>query len=320
LGSIGRRHLNNLRALGCSKFVFYRTFQSTLSDVDAGAGSTTASLDEALSQRPTIAIVSNPSAKHIEVALAAAKAGCHLFIEKPLADSLEHCPQLALVAREKRLTTMIGCQFRFHPLLGSLRNSLHSGRIGEPLGARAEWGEYLPDWHPWEDHRKSYSARADLGGGVVLTLIHALDYLYWLFGEVRDVQAVTRSIPSLQTAAADDWAEILLRFAGGPIAQVHLDYVQKPSVHRLCVWGDRGRAVLDFQAGELCWEATDGTIDIERVPAGFERNTMFLDEMREFLDAVANGRPSSIPLEQGIDVLDIALQVKHAAAGEVCRA
>jgi predicted dehydrogenase len=306
--------------LGCTKFVFYRTFQSTLKDVDTSEWRTTGSLDEALSYRPAIAIVSNPSAKHVEVALAAARAGCHLFIEKPLADSLEHCPELARVVREKRLTTMIGCQFRFHPLLGSLRAALHAGRIGEPLGARAEWGEYLPDWHPWEDHRKAYSARADLGGGVVLTLIHALDYLYWLFGAVGDVQAVTRSVPSLQTAASDDWAEILLRFTGGPIAQVHLDYVQKPSVHRLCVWGDRGRAVLDFQAGTLVWQSTDGTTETEHVPEGFERNTMFVDEMREFLDAVANGRPSSIPLEQGIDVLDIALRAKRAATGEVCRA
>ena len=174
---------------------------------------------------------------------------------------------------------------------------LAAGRIGDILGARAEWGEYLPDWHPWEDHRKSYSARGDLGGGVVLTLIHPLDYLHWLFGPVRHVQASIRSVPSLQTSAGDDWAEITLEFASGVIGQVHLDYVQKPPVHRLCVWGDRGRAAWDFHAGTLIWEATDGTSQTERVPAGFDRNTMFLDEMRHFVDCRASGeRPSSIPL------------------------
>jgi len=317
-GSIGRRHFQNLRALGCSHFVFYRTNRSTIADPDTSDWPSTSSLEEALSHQPAIAIISNPSAKHLETALAAARDGCHLFIEKPLSHSLEHCHVLAELAQTRRLTTMIGCQFRFHPLLISLREQLRAGRLGEVLGARAEWGEYLPDWHPWEDHRQSYSARADLGGGVVLTLIHPLDYLYWLFGPVHQVQAAIRKVPSLQTAAADDWAEITLQFTSGVIGQVHLDYVQKPPVHRLVVWGERGRATWDFHAGTLVWEATDGTSQIESVPAGFERNTMFVDEMRHFLDAVEHQRPTDIPLADGIAVLDVALKAKHSATHEVC--
>jgi predicted dehydrogenase len=200
----------------------------------------------------------------------------------------------------------------------SLRRQLGEGRLGEVLGARAEWGEYLPDWHPWEDHRKSYSARADLGGGVVLTLIHPLDYLYWLFGAVEEVQAAIRSLPSLQTSARDDWAEITLRFASGVIGQVHLDYVQKPPVHRLDVWGDAGRASLDFHGGTLVWKSSAAEEDIERVPEGFERNTMFVDEMRHFLDAASGREPCRVPLADGIAVLDVALQAKRFVERESC--
>jgi predicted dehydrogenase len=316
-GSIGRRHFGNLRALGCDNFVFYRTFQATIPDADIAAWTSTGNLAEALACRPRCAVICNPNARHLEVALAAAQAGCHLFIEKPLSHSLEHCQQLADLVREKNLTTMIGCQFRFHPLLLSLRKQLAASRIGQVLGARAEWGEFLPDWHPWEDHRRSYSARADLGGGVVLTLIHPLDYLYWLFGPVARVQAAIRSVPGLQTAAADDWAEITLQFSSGVIGQVHLDYVQKPPVHTLSVWGDQGRAVWNYHAGTLTWQSPDGQTEVENVPPGFERNTMFLDEMKHFLGAVAQRRASDIPLEDGIAVLDIALQAKQAALPEV---
>jgi len=316
-GSIGRRHFGNLRALGCNNFVFYRTYQATIPDADIAQWPSTDNLAEALAYRPRCAVISNPNARHVDVALAAAQAGCHLFIEKPLSHTLDHCQQLADVARQNGLTTMIGCQFRFHPLLGSLRNQLAAGRVGQVLGARAEWGEFLPDWHPWEDHRQSYSARADLGGGVVLTLIHPLDYLYWLFGPVADVQASIRGVPSLQTAAGDDWAEIILQFASGVIGQVHLDYVQKPTVHTLVVWGDRGRAVCDYHAGTLTWQSPDGQTEVENVPAGFERNTMFLDEMKHFLDAVAQRRSSDIPLADGIAVLDVALKAKQSAAREV---
>jgi predicted dehydrogenase len=176
----------------------------------------------------------------------------------------------------------------------------------------------LPDWHPWEDHRKSYSARAELGGGVVLTLIHPLDYLYWLFGPVQDVQATIRSVPSLQTTAPDDWAEITLGFDSGVIGQVHLDYVQKPAVHRLWVGGERGRASCDFHAGTLLWEGVDGEVETERIPDGFERNTMFVDEMRHFLEAVAGRQSCRVPLADGIAVLNVALRAKQAALREPC--
>lgn len=319
-GSAGRRHFNNLRALGCPDFIFYRTFQSKLPDADVADYFATSDLQAALARRPQIAVVANPTASHLEVACAAARAGCHLLIEKPLSHSLDHCQQLAELAHERGLTVMIGCQFRFHPLLASLRRQIGEGRLGEVLGARAEWGEYLPDWHPWEDYRQSYSARADLGGGVILTLIHPIDYLYWLFGAVDDVQASMRSVPSLQTSAPDDWAEITLRFACGVIGQVHLDYVQKPAVHRLDVWGDRGRASCDFHAGTLAWQPTEGDIDVERVGASFERNTMFMDEMRHFLDAVGQRKPSCIPLADGIAVLEIALKARQFASAhrETC--
>jgi predicted dehydrogenase len=207
---------------------------------------------------------------------------------------------------------MIGCQYRFHPLLVRLRDQLLNGRLGNIIGARAEWGEYLPDWHPWENHRQSYSARSDLGGGVILTLIHPLDYLYWMFGEVRSVQGATRKIDCLETAAGEDWAEITLEFASGVLGQVHLDYYQRPPVHRLWVSGERGNAVWDYHAGSLQWHSSEGNSETE-VVAGFDRNNMFLDEMKHFLDCVRTRRQTDVPLGDGIAVLDIALRAKQSA-------
>ena len=330
-GSIGRRHVRNLQTLGCSQLMFFRTNRGTIADDKSAPNGEVVwpevyELDSAWSHRPTIAVISNPSASHIDVALAAARNGCDLFIEKPLSDSLEGCEELAEIVRRKSLVAMVGCQFRFHPLLVRLREGLSEGLLGSIAGARAEWGEYLPDWHPWEDHRKSYSARADMGGGVVLTLIHPLDYLYWLFGPADRVQASTRSIDSLQTPAGEDWAEITIDFRSGVVGQVHLDYLQRPAVHRLTVWGDRGRADWDYRAGTLRWETVaaagqhsssgegaNSTVTTEHVPAGFERNTMFLDEMRHFLECVESRQTPAIPLADGIAVLEIALAAKQSA-------
>ena len=312
-GSVGRRHFRNLQSLGVEDFVFYRSHRGMLDDEETAGWPSTADLDEALAMRPTAAVISNPTALHLPVAIEAAQAGCDLFIEKPLSHTREGCDELLDLVETRKLVAMVGYQFRCHPLLGSLKEQLDSGRIGTVVSARSEWGEYLPDWHPWEDHRKSYSARKELGGGVTLTLSHTLDYLYGLFGPVAHVQASVRSVDALQTGVDDDLAAMTLDFEAGVLAEVHLDYLQRPPTHRLTILGDHGRAALDFLAGTLDWIAPDGTEDRETLPDGFERNELFLAEMRHFLKAVADRSAPMISLRDGYEVMDVALRAMESA-------
>ncbi len=315
-GSVGRRHSRNLQALGEDSLLFLRTLRGQPQDETPPPGRVVTNIDDALAQKPRAAIIATPSSLHLEHAFALARTGCHLFIDKPLAgdDQLERCIELAHVASEHRVITMIGCQFRFHPLLIALKQGLGEGRIGHVISARAEWGSYLPDWHPWEDHRRGYAARADLGGGALLTLIHPIDYLYWLFGSFSRVRAATRTIASLETTVADDWVDVSIDFTSGVIAHAHMDLVQKPEVHGLTVWGDRGRALFDYHRGELTWLAPDKTATVERVPEGFDRNDMFLAEMRSFLASITAGRPSEIPIGDGIETLRIVAAARRDAA------
>jgi predicted dehydrogenase len=313
-GSIGRRHFQNLKHLGFNDFVFCRTRKGTLSDDETAAFPSVNRLEDALAYQPSIAVVANPTSLHMEVALQAAMAGCDLYIEKPLASELTNCDRLRSIVCEQKLVVMIGCQFRFHPLLIDLRNQLSNGRIGRVIGASAEWGEYLPGWHPWEDHKQSYSARSELGGGVILTLIHPLDYLYWLFGPVVRVTCCTAAVEALQTPAREDYAEIVMQFSNSTVGRVHLDYLQKPPVHRLTVFGDKGRALWDYHAGHLSWEMPDGEIDVCPVPSGFDRNSMFLDAMRHFLTCVDARRTPCVSLDDSIAVLKLALEARHSAA------
>lgn len=80
-----------------------------------------------------------------------------------------------------------------------------------------------------------------------------------------------------------------------------------------CVWGEAGTAVLDFHAGTLNYRPVEGEESTEMVPAGFERNCMFLDEMRHFLECCQAGTATAIPLEEGIAVLKMALAARRVA-------
>ena len=168
-GSAGLRHFRNLKKLGVSDFVFFRTGLGTLKSKELTRYASEKSLTRALRHKPNIAIIANPTSLHLETALACAEQSCDLFIEKPISDSLVGLDRLRRIVKRNSLITQIGCQFRFHPLLNSMKNSLKRGKIGTVIGVSAEWSEFLPSWHPWENYKKSYSAQKKLGGGVVLT-------------------------------------------------------------------------------------------------------------------------------------------------------
>jgi predicted dehydrogenase len=312
LGSIGRRHFHNLLALGERDILLYRTRRSTLPDDELAGFPVEMDLEAALAQQPEAVIVCNPTALHLEVAIPAARAGCDLMLEKPVADSLERLPELEAAVSQGGCRVLVGYHFRYHPGLQQAREMLAAGEIGRPLSVRAQWGEYLPGWHPWEDYRQSYSARADLGGGVVLTLSHPLDYLRWLFGEVTALWAFTGKNSDLELQV-EDTAEIGLRFASGVLGNLHLDYNQRPPSHWLEVTGSQGTLRWDYHSGEVrVFQGERGDWQVYPPPAGFERNDLFLAEMRHFLQ-VARGEVEPLcSLADGIHALQLALAV-HAS-------
>lgn len=312
-GSIGRRHLRNLRKLGETDILLYRTHQSTLDDEEINELSVETDLEAAFSHHPDGVIISNPTALHMDVAIPAARAGCAILIEKPIAHNLERIDELedALIQGHSKL--LVGFQFRFHPSLQYIKRLLKNGGLGRPVSAHAHWGEYLPDWHPWEDYRRSYSARADLGGGVVLTLCHPLDYLRWLLGEVQSVWGFAGQLGNLELDV-EDTAEIGLQFASGVVATVHLDYIQRPPSHRLEIictegmveWNSGSNAVRIFRASTDSWETF-------LAPPGFDRNDLFISELRNFLGMLRGEEEPRCTLRDGIESVRLVQAFYRAA-------
>jgi predicted dehydrogenase len=269
-------------------------------------------LQAALAQHPEAVIISNPTALHLDIAIPAARAGCHLFLEKPISHSLERVDELQAAVQHSGCQVFVGYQFRFHPGLCHARRLLVDGTIGRPLSVRAHWGEYLPGWHPWEDYRQGYSARADLGGGVLLTLNHPLDYLRWLFGEVSALWAFAGQLSDLELKV-EDTAEIGLRFASDVLGSLHLDYNQRPPSHRLEVIGTQGT---------IRWDNADGATHVQQAsdegwqtyppPQGFERNHLFLEQMRHFQEVVQGRAEPICSLEDGVKALQLSLAA-HAS-------
>ena len=312
-GSIGRRHLHNLKSLGYTNVILYRTGKGAgiyEGDLDCPVEY---SLEGALSHRPAGAIVCNPTALHIPVAIAAARAGCHLFLEKPISHNLDGIKELKREIEKHNISVLVGFQFRLHPALQQIKAWLEEGIIGKVISAHAHWGEYLPGWHINEDYRKGYSARVELGGGVIFTLCHPFDYLSWLIGEVVSVSAMAGQLSDLEVDV-EDTAQIIIRFTGGAIGSVYLDYIERPSSHWFSIIG---------QKGLIRWDNIDGAAHIYCLDTGkwdsfspavdFQRNTVFREEMRHFLNCIFKKEEPLCTLDDGICALKISLAAKRSA-------
>ena len=251
LGSIGRRHFRNLIALGETDLVLLRTRKATLPDDELAGYPVETDIHDALQKHNIDAVVvANPTSLHLDVAIPAAEAGCHILLEKPVSHSLEGLDSLQKAADQSGSKILVGFQFRYHPTLNKALELIQTGALGQVLTVHAHWGEYLPNWHPWEDYSQSYAARADLGGGVIGTLTHPLDYLRYLLGEIDALWSFNGHISPLEMDV-EDAAEIGLKFASGAIGGVHVNYLQRPPVHRLEIVGTNGT---------LRWDNADGVL------------------------------------------------------------
>ncbi|MBN2116901.1 MAG: Gfo/Idh/MocA family oxidoreductase [Anaerolineales bacterium] len=317
LGSIGRRHFRNLIALGEKDIVLLRTRKATLPDDELAGYPLETDVQEALRKhKPDAVIVSNPTAFHLDVAIPAAETGCALLLEKPISHSTERLDQLEEAVRKSGAKVLVAFQFRFHPSLVRAKQLIEAGEIGRILSAHVHFGEYLPAWHPWEDYRKGYAARADLGGGVVLTQCHSLDYLPWLVGKVASVWGFTGKLSNLEVDV-EDTAKIGLRFAGGALGSLHLDFNRQPPVHTFDIAGTQGTIKWDLADGATrIYRASphpnpspggrgargEGDWEVYPLSAEWERNIMFLEQMKHFVAVVRGDAEPTCTLADGLRV------------------
>ena len=169
-GSIGKRHVRNLLELGEKNICIVEVNPQRAEEVAREFSvKTFSSLDEAFAtEKFDCVFVCSPTIYHLEQVKKCVEYGADIFIEKPVSHNLEGVEGLQKIIQEKKLITLVGSNWKFYPLFQKMKEILESGRLGKVLSARCEFGQYLPDWHPWEDYRKGYSANKKLGGGVLL--------------------------------------------------------------------------------------------------------------------------------------------------------
>lgn len=315
LGSIGRRHLANLAALGITRLGIYRSGRGAgQSEKERPYGARIySSYAKALSDGYSLVVVANPTHLHLEYALEAIEAGRHVYLEKPVSHDLAGTDALLKDQKLSGAKLQVGCQLRFHPVIAKVKEWLAQGLVGRPLMAFVQAGKYLPDWHPEEDYRGSYAARRDMGGGVVLTLIHEIDYLQWLLGPC-EVNCALGGISGVLDLDVEDHVLALLSSQDGCVISLGLDYLQKPLSRGFKLVGAQGAITADLAANQTELVLDGKCQEQLTLPADWDPNQPYLDCLQDLLKAIEENREPSVPLSQGVEALRIAVKIKGLLA------
>jgi len=311
-GSIGERHLRNLRSLG---------FAPIGIDPDATRRQAVAALG--MQSEPSLdgvdvdaVLVCTPATEHARIAIDALAAGRDVFVEKPLAASTADARRIQeAVSRTDRLLA-VGYNLRFEPALRALQQALVAGRIGRLLHARFEFGQFLPNWRPTRDYRATVTAQAAMGGGILLEASHELDLLRWLCGEWRAVTAIVRRLGDLDIDVEDTVAAIV-ESATGVVAEVHLDCLRRGYVRTTTCIGTTGTLEWDLRAGATLIDANGKS---EHVAGPADPNDMYVFELQDFLARVRDRVAPIVGAEEGVAALELLEAMRASSkSGQVVR-
>lgn len=309
-GSIGTRHIENLRALGIRNIA--------VADPDPDRTRTVAArfgvrcfrdAEYAIADfGPDVVFVCTPPVCHVRFALAALNAGAHVFIEKPLSDSLDNIELLQKATQSK--VVQVGYNLRFHPGVHLITQLVRSGAVGKILWARAEFGQYLPDWRPSRNYRESYTSSRELGGGIILDASHEIDYMISILGDPVELTCMAARVGSLEVDV-EDCATLLIRFAGGTHADIHMDFLQREYSRSSVFAGEEGRIAWDY-VGNYVAVVRPGR-QPERYSYEFKPNDMYMEEIRHFFDCIRNGKAPICGIAEAARVLNVSLAARTAA-------
>jgi predicted dehydrogenase len=309
-GSIGQRHVKNLlkipkmQIIICTKKTDIK-FKKRCIFIN--------SLKKSIQEKPDFALICNNTSEHVKTATILAHAGIDLFIEKPLSNSLNGISLLEKISKNKKLVTMIGCNLRFNSSLLMVKKLLDEQVIGKIYSVHAESGSFFPEWHPYEDYKQSYVSQKKLGGGVILTSIHDIDYLFWFFGKVKEISSFSEKVSNLDINT-EDLSSSLLKFQNKILGELHMNIIQKNPSRTCTIIGEKGTIFCSVEANTVKLFDTIKKKWITKMSLkSYNTNQMYIDELNHFMKCVKTRKQTINPISDGIETLKIALTIKKSS-------
>ena len=274
----------------------------------------------------SIVTVATPSGAHMEPAVAAAKAGKHVIVEKPLEITLKKCD--AIIEACKKARVQLGAIFpsRFHDSSVKIRRAIDGGRFG-----KLTLGDSYVKWYRTQQYYDSGAWRGtwalDGGGALMNQAIHSVDLLTWLMGPVVEIQATAATLAHVRIEV-EDTVVATLKFANGAIGVLEATTAAYPGyLKRIEIHGSEGSALLeeeDLKAWDFAKPRKEDQAILDEMkkhkstgggasdPAAIGHHGHAM-QFRDFVEAVKKNRPPAVDGHEGRRSVEIILGVYKAA-------
>jgi predicted dehydrogenase len=320
LGSMGKRRVRCLHHLGFRDVIAYDPKRSRCEEAHERYGiQTVTNFDAGMELGPEAIIISTPPDMHVEYGMAAARAAVPFFTEASVVD--EGLDELIDLCRERRVVAAPSCTMRFHPSVRVVRDLVASEAIGAVSAFTYHSGQWLPDWHPWEDYREYYVSKRATGACREIVPFE-LVWLTWILGDVSGALAVRAKLSSLETDI-DDVYQVLLKFSQGTLGHLLVDVIARVPFRTARFLGEQG--VIEWVASEhivRAFTAHDGVWTEYAEPAPIVEEgylaaeNMYIEETRAFVATLTDSTPYPYSLEEDRSVLRV-LQAAEASPDPV---
>jgi predicted dehydrogenase len=318
LGSMGKRRVRNFTYLKAGTVIGFDPRADRREEAERRYGVRTFSeFLPALGEGPDAVVISTPPDMHLPYMRAAAEAGIPFFCEA--STDGEGLQEVAEICAVKKVLAAPSSTMRFNPSVRRIESLARGGKIGRPLALTYHCGQYLPDWHPWEDYRKFYAARRETGACREI-VPYELSWLTWVLGGVDEVSAMAGKVSDLD-ADIDDVYQVLLRFRGGALGHLLVDVVAREAFRSLKLLGSEGvitwewreHRVRLYDAASRAWREFPEP-EPEPEPGYIASDGMYVDEMRHFVAALRGEEAYHYSLEDDLRVLGVLYAAEESSA------
>jgi len=317
LGSMGKRRVRNLKYLGIEDIFGFDIDDEKCREVaDMYGLKTFDKIDEAMAEKPDALIISTPPHLHHEYAMMAAENGIHFFTELNILSY--NLNKVVEVAKKNNIIAAASCDMRYIESIRRIKEFIEKDVIGDIIAFTYHSGQYLPDWHPWENYRKSFFSRKETSGTKEI-IAEELNWLPWVFGEVTSVFCMKGKFSHLE-ADIDDVYQILVKFEDKFIGNLLVDVVSRIPYRQLKIIGEKGVIIWDgtektvkvFSVENKKWKEYKEEMGI--VEKGYiHKEEPYIEEMKHFISAIKGEEKYFYTLEENLKTMKILDAIEESA-------
>ena len=322
LGSMGKRRIRNLKCLKAGEVFGFDTLEARRKEAEEKYGiKTFDNFDKAMREQPDALIISTPPDLHVKYALEAARHDKHFFMEASVVD--DGMNELVALCRNKKIVAAPSCTMRFQPSIKKMKELVDSKVIGNILLFTHHSGQYLPDWHPWEDYRKFYVAKKATGAAREIVSFE-LVWLEWVFGEIDTVSCFKGKLSSLEIDI-DDAYQAIMKFKNKVLGNVLVDVISRVAERSCEIYGEKGNIRWEWGLGVKVYTADDKkwkeyAEQAGARVAGYDEKIAeepYIEEIGTFVEAVKGEIKYPYTLEEDKRILDVLKDLEKSSDSKV---